>query len=86
MRASVKANHYTRATHISWQTDMATLECMPVQTNQLSDLAFVPGGSPRVTFGSIFVPHQTTLTKLDGGPKFEVDTKEHYNAIEGQDL
>ena len=41
-------------------------------------------GDPRSTRGShgaTFVPHQTTLTKLDGGAKFETHTKEHCNAL-----
>ena len=64
---------------------MATLECMPIQTKGLSDVAFVLGGDPKNTTrgsrGVTFVPHQTTLTKLDGGAKFETHTKEHCTTL-----
>ena len=63
---------------------MATLECMPIQTKGLSDVVFVLRGDPKSTRGShgvTFVPHQTTLTKLNGGAKFETHTKEHCTTL-----
>ena len=51
---------------------------MPIQTKGLSDVAFVLRGDPKST---TFVPHQTTLTKLDGGAKFETHTKEHCTTL-----